>query len=142
MLKFISCFLNLNFLSCTVSQINNYNQKKFVTVLKSPHVNKTAQEQFEFRYYNCQFFIHSPKPLLLLLVLKRLFRLTFSELKFELKVLLCRNSNTMESINPNFFFKKSNGSYKNIVDAFFFNYLQLFDAFGEYRLKTLLFNYK
>ena len=147
MLKFISCFLNLNFLSCSVSQINNYNQKKFVTVLKSPHVNKTAQEQFEFRHYNCQFLIHSPRPLFLLLVLKKLLRLMFSELKLELKVLLHRSSYSTELIDPNFFLikfmKKANVSENTVVNGKkFLKYIQLFDAFGESHLKNLLLNIK
>jgi len=28
-------------------------KKKRLTVLKSPHVNKTAREQFEIEYFNC-----------------------------------------------------------------------------------------
>ena len=28
-------------------------KKKRLTVLKSPHVNKTAREQFEIKYFNC-----------------------------------------------------------------------------------------
>ena len=32
-------------------------KKKRITVLKSPHVNKSAREQFEFKNYKCAIFI-------------------------------------------------------------------------------------
>jgi ribosomal protein S10 len=32
-------------------------QRKRITILKSPHVNKSAREQFEFKSYKCTVFI-------------------------------------------------------------------------------------
>ena len=51
---------------------NKLTKKKIITVLKSPHVNKSAQEQFEFSIYRCQINIFSYKTLLLLMFLKYL----------------------------------------------------------------------
>lgn len=36
------------------------NEKTFLTILKSPHVNKTAQEQFESRYFSKQINAYAP----------------------------------------------------------------------------------
>ena len=45
--------------------------KKFITILKSPHINKSAQEQFEFRVYTKKLQISSPQHLKFLCFLKR-----------------------------------------------------------------------
>ena len=45
--------------------------KKFVTILKSPHVNKSAQEQFEFRVYTKKLRISSLHHLKFLYFLKK-----------------------------------------------------------------------
>ena len=149
LLKFISFFLQLRFLSCLIINRNSFNNKKFLTVLKSPHVNKTAQEQFEFRNYKCQFLVFSPKPLLLLLILKKLFRFTFLGLKLELKVLF-QSSNDLQkkSLNPNFFIIKSVkksfvkvkhvGGFASFKEKSVLKYIQLFDSFGEANLKHVL----
>ena len=98
--KFINFFSRLTFLFDEIKMLNSYNSKKFITVLKSPHVNKTAQEQFEFRYYHYHFLIYSSKPLVLLVILKRLIRLTFLGLRLELKVLLNSKAFYNKNINP------------------------------------------
>lgn len=36
-----------------------YNKKKIVTLLKSPHVNKTAQEKFEYRVFTSKILVMS-----------------------------------------------------------------------------------
>lgn len=145
MLKFLSFFSKLSFLSYTITPLSNYNQKKFITVLKSPHVNKTAQEQFEFRYYNCQCLVFSPKPLLFMLVLKRLFRFTFLGLRLELKVLLIPNNCKKKIIDPDIFLMQTrknkilNVENKNNAELVksekIVKYIQTFDMFGEAQLR-------
>lgn len=44
--------------------------KKVITILKSPHVNKIAQEQFELRVYSMQYRIRTAQTLKLLVFLK------------------------------------------------------------------------
>ena len=39
--------------------LNKKNNKKKISVLKSPHVNKTAQEQFEYIYYSTKISFNS-----------------------------------------------------------------------------------
>jgi small subunit ribosomal protein S10 len=54
-LKELSSFNNFSFSSICLPM-----RKKVYTVLKSPHVNKTAKEQFEIRFYNHLFLINGP----------------------------------------------------------------------------------
>ena len=60
--KFVQLFSKLEASTFVIKCLPKKKKRKFVTVLKSPHVNKTAQEQFEFRFYNKQFLINSFKP--------------------------------------------------------------------------------
>jgi ribosomal protein S10 len=127
--------------STVLKYFSKQNKRKFITVLKSPHVNKTAQEQFEFRYYSKEFLVNSLKPLTFFLAIKKIQNLSFPGLKLEVKGF----------VNPN---QKSKSFLKlidpdNVVLAYnsskFFNhlllpskYVQLFDCYGELRLKELL----
>ena len=65
--------------------------RKRLTVLKSPHVNKTAQEQFEITSYELKFNVYSYQNLLLLLMLKRVKNAVFHDLKISVN--LSYNSN-------------------------------------------------
>ena len=47
--------LNLNF---TIVQSSQFKKSKKLSVLKSPHVNKKAQEQFEYNVFNKQLKIY------------------------------------------------------------------------------------
>jgi ribosomal protein S10 len=49
--------LMLNKIRVPFKVIDLPTKKKRVTLLKSPHVNKSAREQFEIRYYNTIFHI-------------------------------------------------------------------------------------
>ena len=86
--KFIYFFLNAEALSFSLKSLNSYEKNKFVTVLKSPHVNKTAQEQFEYRLYSCHFIIHTNKPFLFLIFFKKILKYMFLGLNVEIKILL------------------------------------------------------
>jgi ribosomal protein S10 len=69
--KFLRFLLKLNILPVAIKHIPKQQKRKFVTILKSPHINKTAQEQFEFRYYSKEFVINSVKPLTFFLIIKQ-----------------------------------------------------------------------
>ena len=137
--KFLRFLLKLNISPVVIKHIPKQQKRKFVTILKSPHINKTAQEQFEFRYYSKEFVINSVKPLTFFLIIKKLKNLSFSGLKLEVKGL--------------FNFEKKNKSFLNQLDpdniilnqyrtspklSFQKRYIQLFDCYGEVWLKTLL----
>ena len=89
--------LKIHFLK---NKTNNRTKKKVITVLKSPHVNKTAQEKFEYRVYKKKIKCFTPQILLLLIFLKKLRLNIFSDINFKLNLI---TNNTIEKKN-----KKSN----------------------------------
>jgi len=61
-------------------------QKKFnFTILKSPHVNKTAQEQFEYRIFSKQINLYSFQLIKFLIILKKIQIALFSDIKVQIK---------------------------------------------------------
>jgi hypothetical protein len=121
-----------------IKSVPKQQKRKFVTILKSPHINKTAQEQFEFRYYSKEFIVHSVKPLTFFLIIKKLKNLSFSGLKLEVKGLLNFEKKTkslLNQLNPdNVILHQHQISTKL---SFQKQYIQLFDCYGEVWLKTL-----
>jgi ribosomal protein S10 len=140
-----------------LKSFSKQNTRKFVTILKSPHVNKTAQEQFEFRFYTKEFVISSFKPLTFFLILKKVNNLSFSGMNLKVKSLFKRNEKKkVIAVNPdntNLNTVKSHGlvQKKNLKQKMFNNksfktfdasflaskrYIQLFDCYGEMSLKN------
>jgi Ribosomal protein S10p/S20e len=118
--------------------------KKFITVLKSPHINKSAQEQFEFRVYTKKLQISSPQHLKFLCFLKKsqITLFPFIKLKLEgiysIKSQLNLISNRLDPVkfNINFFNQtkfKNNLQSKNLIQ-----YFNLLDCYGEYCIKKLI----
>jgi ribosomal protein S10 len=64
--------------------IKKKNRKKIVTVLKSPHVNKTAQEQFQEKLILNSVFIKSHKINKFLIQLKKTLLTYFPDLKISI----------------------------------------------------------
>lgn len=64
-------------------------KKKVLTILKSPHVNKSAQEQFEFITfkYNLMFFIE--KYFKFLVIIKKIKKKLFSDIKMKININDC-----------------------------------------------------
>jgi ribosomal protein S10 len=81
-------FLNMSELNFKI--IKKYFQKKttksFVTILKSPHVNKKAQEQFETRFYSKQFSVYPTKKLKYLFFFKKIQNNVFSDVKLKIRI--------------------------------------------------------
>ena len=141
--QFIS---KLQLTSNSLQSLSKRNLRKFITVLKSPHVNKTAQEQFEFRVYTKEFLISSFKPLTLFLILKKINNLSFSGLNLKIERLFKRNTkkklialnpdsvdlNTLEKFNS--LLPSDLSSIQNFSPSK--RYIQLFDSYGEMVLKT------
>lgn len=139
--KFLFFISNINIPLKTVFNVPNEKKKTFLTVLKSPHVNKDAQDQFEFKMFSKSLIVYSNQPKLFILVLKKIINESFSDIKIKIycyvtlkKKLLINIFNPL-SVSISFvFFKKHNN--------FFFRqqltrYLKLFDCCGEIVLKTL-----
>lgn len=119
--------------------INIKKKKKKFTVLKSPHVNKSAKEQFEIIFYTKIIKLYSYQYLLLLFIIKRL------KINLNSEVQLKINLNYNSSIIKKYFKKNLNSNnvflnlikYKNSFDTSVSikNYLKFFDIFGEILLK-------
>ena len=118
--------------------------KKFITVLKSPHINKSAQEQFEFRVYTKKLQISSPQHLKFLYFLKKsqITLFPFINLKLECIYNIKSQLNLISSkldplnLNSNFFSRnliKSDLQSQNLIQ-----YLNLLDCYGEYCIKKLI----
>ena len=107
-------------------------KKKVFTILKSPHVNKTAQEQFEYRIYKKRLKCFIPQIFLFLVFLKKIKFKLFSELNFKIKII------------SNVKFEKKKIKNKFNVDNYYLNnntnnlinYLKIFETYGEFILKS------
>ena len=150
--KFVYFFKKLNFLQVSLKLFPKYKKQKFVTVLSSPHINKTAQEQFEYRFYLKSFLVRAFKPLTFFLLLKKLKNLSFLGIILKTYGLLKKNiicKFILQIIVPdNLYLSKSrlvHRSFKTIfvhlhLDYFFFKkYIQLFDLYGEISLKSFFY---
>ena len=146
-LTFLSKFENNNF-SLVIKYFPKQKIKKFITILKSPHVNKSAQEQFEFRVYTKKLFISSTQHLKFLYFLKKLQNNTFPFVRLEIKG--CFNAkrqfnsilNQVEPNKLNTGFFITNMLNKNIQKKNSLNllikYFNLLDCNGEYHIKNLI----
>jgi ribosomal protein S10 len=137
--KFLRFLLKLDILPVVVKYIPKQQKRKFITILKSPHINKTAQEQFEFRYYSKEFIINSVKPLTFFLIIKKLKNLIFSGLKLEVKGSFNfekKNKSFLNQLNPDNIILNQPQTYPKLF--FQKRYIQLFDCYGEVWLKTRL----
>jgi len=144
-LKFFDKSLKDLNLIVSISVLNKLTNRKVITVLKSPHVNKTAQEQFASFVYRTQINIFSYKYWLLLVFIKQLKSTTlFSDVDLKIRTKL-NNSNyhkrVIDYLNPNnFCLINYDGLGDEELDfkCLFLNtpyYLMLFDVYGELNLK-------
>jgi len=60
-------------------------KKRIITILKSPHINKNAQEQFEFKIFCKQLIFYSSKIMKFIIILKKLLANVFPEIKIKVK---------------------------------------------------------
>lgn len=74
---------------------------KKVTVLKSPHVNKTAQEQFGYRFYSAEIFCYSWEIKKYLLVLKKIKNQLFPGIKIQINVKFLGVKHPLDQLIPN-----------------------------------------
>jgi ribosomal protein S10 len=110
------------------------NVKKFITVLKSPHVNKTAQEQFEFKIFTSQILLFSTNPFLCFIIFKRLIKKRFPGVKIKLAYIFDKkkyNKTLFSFLNPDNVKLKKKIKKKDIK-----SYFCMFDSYGEIFLKN------
>jgi hypothetical protein len=119
---------------------NYFQQKqkqKIFTTLKSPHVNKTAQEQIEYRLFSKKINIFSFQILKFLILIKQIQTKICPDLEIQIKFVLNNKiipKTKLILLNPDnykilkrLFLKKK----KNIF------YLKLFDMYGELNFNKL-----
>jgi ribosomal protein S10 len=108
-------------------------KKKTLTILKSPHVNKTAQEQFEYRIYSKQITIYSPQGFQYLVFLKKVNTHLFPDVKIKTEFNMDYSmEKQIEVLNPtnlkmNFFRRKNNRKLKLKAKKL----IKTFDIYGE-----------
>jgi ribosomal protein S10 len=76
-------FINFHSLKKKFSKTKS---KTIFTILKSPHVNKKAQEQFEIKTFNLQLTILTTQIFKFLIFLKRIKNSVFSDIHIKIKV--------------------------------------------------------
>jgi ribosomal protein S10 len=74
---------NFNFI---LKNISKKKRKVVITILKSPHVNKTAQEQFEIKLFSEQLKISTTQMYKFLIFFKRV-TIVFADINFKIKFL-------------------------------------------------------
>jgi ribosomal protein S10 len=108
--------------------------KKILTILKSPHVNKKAQEQFESRIFSKQLKIYSSQNFQYLIFIKKIKTYLFPDALIKTKFTINQNETKqirMQIFNPNNFklnaFKEKK---KNIILKIKI-LIKVFDIYGE-----------
>ena len=139
-LKKFQCFLlKLQKFSSTWNVVSSFNSKEVITVLKSPHINKTAQEQFEYKIYKKIILINSFKPLGLIFLLKKIKGSSFPGISLKITKLynnFIASKKILTIFTPhNVIFKNSRYQIYKIVYPNFYKYIKLFDGYGEILLK-------
>ena len=129
-LKFLKKYFNkkkLNFKNFTFT-FRKKIKKTVFTVLKSPHVNKTAQTQFENKLYRTQLTIYSDDYLKLIYFIKYFSENNFSDIKIKMKAIKNKNLTFISSNMDNFL--KININTKN--------FLRILDVLGELKFKNVV----
>lgn len=142
--KFLRFLHKLKISTTVLKHFSKQKKRKFITVLKSPHVNKTAQEQFEFKYHSKEFLVDSLKPLTFFLTIKKIQNFSFPGLKLEVKGLVHldkKSKSFLRLLNPDNVVLEdySNKTLKQLSPPTK-KYIQLFDCYGELYLKELFLN--
>jgi len=115
---FLVFFEKFNYLNFSYFQtiFAKKKKKKVFTLLKSPHVNKKAQEQFGINFYHKQITLIVDKKFKFLIFLKKLKIYTFPDVNIKFKTFITSKNNLPLSLfNPNNFKRKDyqNKNFKN-----------------------------
>ena len=88
---------------------NKQQNNKTFTILKSPHVNKTAQKQFEYNLYSKNFKIKSFQILKILTVLKHYQKFLYTDIDLKIKFIIKKqNNNEFQKLKNSTFIKSNN----------------------------------
>jgi ribosomal protein S10 len=142
--NFIFCLKNPNINYNVISrQFKKKIKKQKFSILKSPHVYKTAQEQFESRFFTTQIHFYSNDNFKSLIFLKKIKNNLFPDIRLKIKIstnkTLARKVD-QQIFNPDNF--KLNILQKNLIKGGVRKYkeanykkveflFKLFDTYGE-----------
>lgn len=123
------------------------NKKKIITVLKSPHVNKTAQSQLEYRIFSTKMLISLQNATQYLVFLKKIKAKLFPEIKMKIKFIIDKQNyfqTQNQALHPKKFTintltyhanqKISLQQNLNVSNKKNLTYIKIFDCFGELNL--------
>ncbi len=129
--KTIKKKLKINFFT---SRYQKPVKKKILTILKSPHVNKKAQEQFEYRIYKKKLVCFMHQPFLFLIIFKLVRFRYFSDVHVLIKF-------KSDYIKPTKCIKQTlDFSVLNYVSKkkfFLINYFKILEVQGEFLINKI-----
>ena len=105
-IKFIKKFYKIYKLTDSFFMLNKSSKRKMFSILRSPHVNKISQEQFEIKIYKRELIIQTKNYLKFLIMFKKLNKSLFSDLNITISL-----------------FIKKNNYYDTITNKFYLNYI-------------------
>lgn len=139
-LFFLFCCQNKNF-NIKTTFYKKKTKKKTITVLKSPHVYKKAQSQWEYKLFSTKIKISSQNSLKSLILLKKIKSKLFPEIKLQTKIIINKQNQfnlQNKALTPkkftinNFNNFKINSKNKQIITTKkILNYIKIFDCLGE-----------
>lgn len=147
---------NIEIFKLLIKSYNKIKKKNIITILKSPHVNKKAQEQFEFRLFSKQITLQMHSSYKFLIFLKKIETNLFSDVNIKIKLLVNKNlqkKSQNKIFNPSYFqlnFFKTNTLFDNKKkktkfkkeDSFDFkkaiHFFKILDIYGEVFHKNLI----
>jgi ribosomal protein S10 len=103
--------------------INKKRVSKTFTILKSPHVNKTAQEQFELNFFSKDLKIQSFQLFKILLLLKKIQSLSFSDVQIKIRFgiqSLSKQSTLINNLKLKLLNRMKKKKYKQVKLLLFF----------------------
>lgn len=93
--------------------LNKTSKRKMFSILRSPHVNKISQEQFEIRIYKRELIIQTRNYLKFLIMFKKLNKSLFSDLNITISLFIKKNNYYGPFINK-FYLKYIDSNYLHI----------------------------
>ena len=113
----------------------NPKKKKVFTILKSPHVNKTAQEQFEYKIYRKKIMCFTNQPFIFLIIFKNLKVKYLSDIYISIKFKVDMHKlkkKIKQTINFDSFY------LENFKHRLIINNLKFLEMYGEFLVKKSL----
>ena len=87
----------------------NKKSDKIFTILKSPHVNKKAQEQFEYKLYSKNIKVKSFQPFKFLILLKNFQKYLHTDVNIKIKFILSKkDTNSLNNLKKIKYVKTTN----------------------------------